>query len=175
MVEKNKRAIVPCLPNDWPTLLEVGLLAFTEAFAAQNTKADFDSYVAQAFAPALLRQELENPASEFYFAKTGNEVAGYLKVNHPPAQGEDFGGNCLEIQRIYCLAAHYGNGIGEVLLNKAIELALEKQYGFVWLGVWEENPRAIRFYHKHGFEVFGSHPFLFGTDLQTDLLMRRYL
>ena len=175
MVEKKQIEIVPCLPKDMALLREIGLRAFTEAFAAQNKKADFDAYVAKAFDEELLANELAVQASEFYFAKIGGQVAGYLKVNHPPVQQEDFGNNCLEIQRIYSFAAHYGQGVGEVLMKKALEIARENSYCFVWLGVWEENPRAIRFYHKHGFEVFGHHPFLFGSDLQTDLLMRVFL
>jgi diamine N-acetyltransferase len=45
----------------------------------------------------------------------------------------------------------------------------------VWLGVWEHNPRAIAFYEKWGFEKFGAHDFLLGTDLQTDILMKKKL
>ena len=45
----------------------------------------------------------------------------------------------------------------------------------IWLGVWEENNKAIAFYKRHGFEVFGSHPFKLGGDLQRDLLMKRLL
>ncbi len=172
-MSKKRYKLEQCQLDDLPLLREVGLQAFTEAFAAQTNKADFDKYVAMAFEPALLAQELDSPASAFYFAKRGGQVAGYLKVNHPPAQTEAFGDNCLEIQRIYSLSAYYGSGVGEALLEKAFEVAGAHQYDFVWLGVWEENPRAIRFYKKHGFEVFGSHPFLLGTDLQTDLLMRK--
>jgi diamine N-acetyltransferase len=68
-----------------------------------------------------------------------------LKINHPPAQDEDFGQNCLEIQRIYTLSTSYGQGLGEALLEKAIDIARSHSYDFVWLGVWEHNPRASDF------------------------------
>ncbi|MCC6723891.1 MAG: GNAT family N-acetyltransferase [Saprospiraceae bacterium] len=156
-------------------LLEVGLAAFRAAFEADNDPADFNAYISQAFVLEVLEMELRNEASEFFFAKQNGEIAGYLKLNHPAAQGEDFGQKCLEIQRIYSLPAFYGKGIGEAMMEKSIAVAKANNYEFVWLGVWEHNPRAIRFYEKKGFEVFGSHPFLFGNDLQTDLLMRRFL
>jgi ribosomal protein S18 acetylase RimI-like enzyme len=156
-------------------LLEVGLAAFKAAFESDNDPKDFNDYVSKAFDLNVLDEELRNGASEFYFAKRNKEIAGYLKLNHPPAQGENFGNCCLEIQRIYSLPAYYGKGVGEALMEKSIAVAREHSYDFVWLGVWEHNPRAIRFYVKQGFEVFGSHPFLFGSDLQTDLLMRRYI
>lgn len=156
-------------------LREVGLLAFSAAFEAMNNKANYDAYVSKAFDPLVLAEELKTEASEFFFAKQNGEIAGYLKLNHPAAQGEDFGNNCLEIQRIYCLPAFYGQGIGEAMLDKSIAVARENSYEFIWLGVWEHNQKAIRFYEKHGFEIFGSHPFLFGEDLQTDLLMKRLI
>lgn len=175
MVERSPVELVPGGPDDLAVLLEVGLQAFKEAFGAQNNKADFDAYVAKAFEPSVLAAELDTAASEFYFAKVNDQMAGYLKVNHPPVQQEDFGNNCLEIQRIYSLAAFYGLGVGSALMQRSIEIAQAHNYDFIWLGVWEHNPRAIRFYQKQGFEIFGSHPFLFGTDLQTDLLMRKFL
>jgi diamine N-acetyltransferase len=156
-------------------LLKVGLETFSAAFEADNAVEDYQAYISKAFDIEVLKEELSNAASEFFFAKQTGEIAGYLKLNHPPAQGEDMGGNSLEIQRIYSLPSFYGKGIGEALMEKSIAVAKENNYEFIWLGVWELNPRAIRFYEKKGFEVFGSHPFLFGSDLQTDLLMRLFL
>ena len=62
-----------------------------------------------------------------------------------------------------------------MLLKKAIELAQEARVDFVWLGVWKANERAIRFYQKHGFDIFGTHTFVLGTVEQEDWLMRRML
>jgi len=45
----------------------------------------------------------------------------------------------------------------------------------VWLGVWEENPRAIKFYKKNGFVEFDKHTFVLGEDEQTDILMKKIL
>jgi GNAT superfamily N-acetyltransferase len=54
-----------------------------------------------------------------------------------------------------------------------IEVAKENSVKFIWLGVWEHNPRAIRFYEKNQFVVFDKHIFMLGDDAQTDLMMRR--
>ena len=129
----------------------------------------------KAFDLEQLRQELMNPASAFYFAKNGDEVVGYLKVNFPGAQSDPQGENCLEIERIYTFKAYYGQGVGEFLLKKALDIAQANNHDFVWLGVWERNARGIRFYQKHGFDVYGKHDFWIGNDLQTDLLMRLFL
>ncbi len=60
-------------------------------------------------------------------------------------------------------------------MQKSIDIAKQKQKQIIWLGVWEKNQRAIDFYHKWGFEKFGEQNFLLGTDLQTDLLMKKEL
>ena len=60
-------------------------------------------------------------------------------------------------------------------MDKAIATGRAKKVDFVWLGVWEENPRAIRFYEKNGFVVFGEHQFQFGNELETDLMMKLVL
>ena len=59
--------------------------------------------------------------------------------------------------------------------SKAIDIALDVQASYVWLGVWEENYRALRFYEKNGFTPFGKHKFWLGDDEQTDLLMKKEL
>lgn len=156
-------------------LREVGLLAFKEAFEGQNNPDDFELYIAKAFDRGKLLGELSDPASAFFFAKNGETVVGYLKVNFPGAQSDPQGEDCLEVERIYTFKTFFGQGVGEFLLKAALDIAQAQNHDFVWLGVWSENERAIRFYQKHGFEVYGEHDFWMGNDLQTDLLMRLFL
>lgn len=90
-----------------------------------------------------------------------------------PSQTENTDENALEIERIYVLKEFLGKKVGQVLYEKAIEISTQKEVDFVWLGVWEENQRAIRFYHKNGFEAFDKHVFQLGDGKQTDILMKR--
>ncbi len=175
MLEKRAVEVTECSAADLVLLRDTGLRAFSEAFESMNNPEDFAAYIDKAFDLQQLLRELMNPASAFYFAKNGDEVVGYLKVNFPGAQSDPQGENCLEIERIYTFKTYFGKGVGEVLLNKALEIAQAKEFDFIWLGVWEKNPRGIRFYEKHGFERFGQHEFWIGNDLQTDILMRAFL
>ena len=83
--------------------------------------------------------------------------------------------NSLEIERIYVSKEYLGKQVGQLLLGKAIAIANDNKLDFVWLGVWEKNQRAIRFYEKNGFVVFDEHLFILGNDKQTDLLMKLIL
>lgn len=161
--------------NDLEQLQQISRDIFAETFASSSDPANLEKYLNEAYAADQLRDELNNPNSAFYFAENEGKVIGYLKINWGAAQTEIQDQNSVEIQRIYVLAAYHGLKVGQLLMDKAIELGKFQKADFVWLGVWEENPRAIRFYEKNGFVVFGSHQFQFGNILETDVMMKRML
>ena len=158
--------------DDLETLRNLSIQTFKETFEEVNTEEDMQKYLDENLSIEKLKTELENPNSEFYFAENNDEILGYLKLNFKDAQTEKLEENHFEIERIYVLKAFLGQKIGQILFDKAIEIGREKNLEYVWLGVWEENHRAIRFYGKNGFEIFGKHDFVLGKDVQTDLLMK---
>jgi ribosomal protein S18 acetylase RimI-like enzyme len=76
---------------------------------------------------------------------------------------------------IYVKSAYHGKKIGQLLYEKALELARLQNKAYLWLGVWEENLKAIRFYEKNGFIAFDKHVFRFGGDEQIDVMMKKVL
>ena len=145
---------------------------FYESFAAMNTPENMTRYLEEGFSIEKLSSELSNPNSAFYFAHLGEEILGYLKLNFGAAQTELQDPNAVEIERIYVRAAYQGRAVGQALYDHAISVARSRQAQFVWLGVWEKNNRAIRFYERNGFVAFGTHVFMLGDDAQTDILMK---
>ena len=99
-------------------------------------------------------------------------MVGYIKLNTQAAQTEAVDSNALEIERIYVVKEQQGKSIGQVLLQKALSIAKELQSNCVWLGVWDQNIRAIRFYERWGFKAFTTHKFVLGTEIQTDVMMK---
>ena len=158
--------------DDLEALRNLSIQTFKETFEEVNTEEDMQKYLDENLSIEKLKSELENPNSEFYFAENNDEILGYLKLNFKDAQTEKVEEYYFEIERIYVLKAFLGQKIGQILFDKAIEIGREKNLEYVWLGVWEENHRAIRFYGKNGFEIFGKHDFVLGEDVQTDLLMK---
>ena len=129
-------------------------------------------YLEEGFSREKLLEELSDSHSEFYFAEMDGTVIGYLKLNTGPSQTEIRSGNALEIERIYVRKEYHGKEVGQLLCNKALEIARQKNVDYVWLGVWEDNPRAIRFYEKNGFIAFDKHIFRLGDDEQIDIMMK---
>lgn len=153
-------------------LQAIGKQTFTETFAAHNSAENMAKYLEEAYADEKLSAELNDPNSVFYFAELDNQVIGYLKLNFGGAQTELKDNKALEIERIYVTKAFHGKKVGQLLYNKAIEVAKEKSADYIWLGVWEENQKALQFYKKNGFVEFDKHVFVLGDDAQTDLMMK---
>ncbi len=133
------------------------------------------SYLNNQLSLEHLTFELNQAGSEFYFALNNQRIIGYLKINFVDAQTELKDKQAMEIERIYVLKEFYGLGVGQILFDHALKIGRNKSLQYIWLGVWEENHRAIRFYEKNGFETFDKHLFLLGSDKQTDLMMKRML
>jgi len=132
-------------------------------------------YLDEGFSIEKLTAALNNKKSEFYFATLENNVLGYLKLNFRQSQTELKDDKTLEIKRIYVLKEFHGKKVGQLLYEKAMQIAREKNADYVWFGVWEENPRAINFYKKNGFVEFDKHIFKLGSDEQTDIMMKLQL
>ena len=69
-------------------------------------------------------------------------------------------------------APWHGKGIAHALMDASLDEAAHRGAATVWLGVWERNARAIRFYGKRGFHDIGVQPFKLGSDLQHDRVHR---
>jgi ribosomal protein S18 acetylase RimI-like enzyme len=161
--------------QDLKALQYIARETFFETFAASNTEADMRKYLEENFSDAKMKEELSNPQSVFCIAWEDETPVGYLKVNSGLAQTELQDGSALEIERIYVKNAYHGKKVGQLLYEKALEIAQQKETSYLWLGVWEENPKAIRFYEKNGFVAFDKHIFKLGQDEQTDIMMKKVL
>jgi len=162
-------------PSEVDTLLALARKTFYDAFEHLNNPADFEAYTSKAFTRAQLLSEIENPDSEFYFALLEDEPVGYIKLNYRDAQAEFKEVDGVEVSRVYVLADQQGKKIGNQLLDFAIDKATNEGMKYIWLGVWEHNHAAQRFYARNGFVPCGNHEFVVGTDVQTDILMKKML
>lgn len=158
--------------NEVEQLQAISRSTFAQTFDEHNDAEDMKAYLDTSFAIDKLTTEITNSNSEFYFACIHEQIVGYLKINTGSAQTENKDANAFEIERIYVDQNYLGKKIGQLLFEKAIDLAKVKKASYVWLGVWEENHRALAFYKKNGFIPFDKHIFRLGNDEQTDIMMK---
>lgn len=161
--------------DDLQELVDLGKTTFLEAFMPSSHPAYVQEYADNAFTIQRQEQELANPDTEFYFARLDGQTIGYMKLNFSLAQTEFQDHRAMEIERLYIKKEFQGNKAGQLLIDQALQIAEAWQLEYIWLGVWELNPHAIRFYSRNGFVQFSTHIFRIGDEDQTDHLMKRYL
>lgn len=145
--------------EDLETLQQIGKETFYETFAKHNSEEEIQKYLAESFSSEKLLKQLNTPDSQFFIAWEEEDPVGYLKINSGASQTELQDETSLEIERIYVKSSHHGKKVGQLLYNKALEIAIHQKKEYIWLGVWEENKRAVSFYVKNGFVEFDQHIF----------------
>ena len=160
-------------PDDAALLTELGASTFAETFESVNTPDDFLAYIAAAFGEDLQRAELEDPDTTVFLAERDGDAVGYVMLREGRTPSVVAADDVLQIVRLYARQRVLGRGIGAALMQRALAEAAGRGKDAVWLGVWDRNERAIRFYESWGFHRVGSQPFLLGSDLQNDLVMVR--
>jgi diamine N-acetyltransferase len=161
--------------EDAEMIADLSRETFYDTFAAQNSAEDMDIFMNQVFTKEKLIEEVGEERHIFIIAETSDRVVGYAKLR----EGNNHEGlgdlPAIEISRIYSIKDVIGKGVGSTLMAECIRAAHEIGKRIIWLGVWEKNESAIRFYERWGFEKFAEHEFVLGNDIQTDWLMKKLI
>lgn len=165
--------IRPATAGDATPLAEVGARAFAHSFAHSCAPAEMAAYLAATYGPALQAAELCDPAVRILVADAGPGLGldGFAMLREGPAPACVRGVRPIELARLYTRVGGAGRGVGSLLMHAARADARARGFRTLWLGVWEHNDGARRFYTRHGFLDVGAHTFLLGADSQTDRLL----
>ena len=176
MAETKGITIRPATLEDAALLAQIGARLFDQTFRAQNTPEDMEEYLASTYSPDLQRAEIADPdrATVLAFDGAGTPL-GFATTRRGTRSNGVVSERPVEVQRIYVDRESHGSGIGAALMNSCVERARAWSADVLWLGVWQENPRAIAFYKRQGFEVVGVQEFMVGRDVQHDFVMARPL
>lgn len=169
--------IRPIPVTEAPLLSTIAKRAFYDTFTGTCTEEDMQSFLEEYYNEARLAKEIEQAGSHYYFVEVDNNPAGYIQYM------EDYSGlplmkkcKALELKRIYLLKEYQGLGVAQQMMDFVIEQARNGGYEVLWLGVWEHNNRAKKFYEKYGFEFSGyTHDFPIGNTPQTDWWLWKFL
>jgi len=163
-------------PRDAAALAALAARTFHETFVEHTAPDDMTRFLAATYGEAQQRRELEDDAIVTLVAEAEGALIGYAQLKSggevPNCVPEELP---IELARFYVDRQWHGGGVAQALMNVVEQEARTAAARTLWLGVWERNHRAIAFYAKHGFRRIGAHPFLVGSDLQTDDLMARTL
>jgi len=159
--------------NDIPALRELAIRIYRDTFSVSNTEENMESFINMDYTLDRFQAEFREQGSHYFFAEEEGTPAGYLRVRKNDEAETYLGKNTIELHRIYIDQKYQGRKIGVLLMQHAINIAQELKVDWIWLGVWEKNPRAQKFYEQWGFERFSEHIFQMGDESQTDWLMKK--
>ena len=161
--------------NDLKELQSISRETFKQTFDPFTAPNDMAEFLEKAYADEKLLDEINNSHSRFFFLMVEDEVAGYLKINDEDAQTEYVKPNALEVERIYLRKKFQHKGLGLTLIKLAEEIAKKENRDYMWLGVYEKNFNAQKFYKHDGFERVSQHVYQVGDDPQIDFILAKKL
>lgn len=164
--------------QDTEALCSFAYNVFHETFAPYNTPENLTDYMSQAFSVEKIKAEIMDPANVFVVAELSQALIGYYKLTTGfdrtdtslPSVIQNHSFSIL-LERFYVDFSWHGTPVAKHLIQHCLELAQSLKQEILFLGVWEKNLRAQKFYQKWGFKIVGSHPFIVGDEIQTDYWM----
>lgn len=163
-------------PEEYKLLAKLGRETFYETWKDYNTEADMQLYLKEAFSEEKIKIDLLNDGiNTFLFALENNIPVAYAKLRNDRTYSEFEGTKTLEMERIYVRKEYQGKSPGRLLMDESIKIAKNNHCEWIWLGVNIDNHRAIAFYKRYGFEIFGTKMFKLGDAEDQDYLMKRKL
>lgn len=177
MINEVEVTIRRVLPDDAEVLSALSKKTFYDTFTGTCTEKDMQHFLHEYFDIEVVKKELADKNDFYFFIEVDGEAAGYLRLM------EDYRNfdlmkqwKALELKRIYIDRPYHGKGLAQQLMQFAETFAKENQYEVLWLGVWEHNLRAKRFYEKMGFKDSGyMHDFPIGDTPQRDNWLWKFL
>jgi ribosomal protein S18 acetylase RimI-like enzyme len=164
--------------DDAGRLAELAAVTFPLACPPGSSPADIAAHLAATLSEANFRAYLADPDVTVLVIDGGGVLLGYSLLVARPTQDPDVATvltelPCTELSKCYVHPDHHGLGAAAELMHASIAAAAAAGARGLWLGVNNQNARAIRFYDKSGFRKVGTKSFNLGTTVEHDFVMER--
>ena len=148
----NNVSITKICKKDAETLRELAVTTFIESHGHSAKAEDIAEYINGKFTLENIEGELFDESNIFHFVYVNEKLAGYSKIIYNTAYENLTQPNSTKLERLYVLEKFHDLKIGKQLMNFNINLAKQNAQSGLWLYVWTENHRAVRFYKNYGFQ-----------------------
>ncbi|WP_310498568.1 GNAT family N-acetyltransferase [Sandarakinorhabdus sp.] len=160
--------------EDGPLLGGIARATFIETFGKLYKLPDLECFLEQG-SDAAYAAELADPNIAVRFACVGAVPIGFCKVSGLKLPATDPAPGAMELRQLYVFGPWQGLGIADVLTRWALDRARARGAPEIWLSVFTHNPRARRFYARHGFAEIAPYHFMVGDQADEDILCRAIL
>lgn len=165
--------------DDAPALVVLAAATFALACPPGTAQEHIDAYIAEHFTLERFTAHLDDRQRAILLVQDDDGTAvGYtMLVFGEPSDADVLAAisrrPTVELSKVYVLPANHGAGVAGTLMSATLDHAASRGVAAVWLGVNQQNAKAIRFYEKSGFRVVGPKTFFVGPERHDDFVMER--
>ena len=161
--------------EDTQKLASLGRDTFIETFGPLYRKEDLDHFLKKSYSDTVIATDLADPRLTHRVIEFQNELVAFIKVGpvHVPAKSPS--PEAAEIWQIYVRQSFLGRGLGGCLMNWAMNYFESIEASEIYVSVFSENPKAIRFYEKYGFKKIDEYDFWVGAQIDLEWIMCKSL
>jgi GNAT superfamily N-acetyltransferase len=157
--------------EDIQSICDIGTDSFAKTFIIENDSSGRNelirSYLKENYRCDVIQNEMLDPLNEYHLLLLDNRAIGFAKLVHaecPFADSSFNSENTFQLERFYLYYNIIGTGYGRKFFDYILEIFRAKGAKRIWLGVFEKNFRALRFYEKNGFQRLGPSEFRYTDD-----------
>ena len=155
---------------------KLGRDTFVESFAHLYSSEDLASFIAQVYQPDIVVAELQNPKLRYMIAQADGKMVGLCKIGYGVTLDYDPGmRRVVELKQLYVHNTAHGTGVGQALMDWAIDMAVADKADEMLLSVYSDNPRAQRFYMRNGFAKYADTFFMVGNQRDLEFLFLKIM
>lgn len=165
--------IAPATRADIPALAHLAKATFAATFEHLYSTEDLNDHISKKYNESTFCEALNTPKTNILLARLGQQIIGYMQLGTLTLPVADAATGAMEIQRLYLLHAHHGQGYADQLMHTALALPALATAPEIYLGVWAENHRALAFYTRHAFTRCGEYDYAVGNQVDVDWILRR--
>lgn len=161
--------------EDAEALAALGRKTFVNTFGHLYPPDDLAAFCDEIYALPAQAALIAHPETEIRVASQGADLVGYCQIGEFKLPFDPAGRRAMEIHRLYVLDRVKGAGVAAALMDWALARMRAQGAQDAFLGVYQNNPRAQRFYARAGFEIVGTYKFPVGHTIDDEFIMRRQL
>ena len=167
-------------PADAELLHDLAARTFALACPPGSLQADIEAFITTHLSADSFRKYLADPGRVLLIVAVDGSPAGYSMLARGAITDPDVAAVVddrvsIELSKFYLDPDRHGSGAAAVLMAATLAEAAATGAAFCWLGVNQENPRAVRFYAKQGFAAVGEKRFRVGDEWHDDHVLLRKL
>ena len=161
--------------EDAAAVAALGRHTFVATFGHLYPPEDLTAFCDEVYALPAQAALIAHAETHIRIAAQGAGLVGYCQIGEFKLPFDAGGRRAMELHRLYVIERVKGAGVAAALIDWALQTMRADGVQDAYLGVYQDNPRAQRFYMRHGFEIVGAYQFAVGRTIDDEFIMRRAL